>query len=118
MKTPIFAYEPGNLYVFESVEIAERGVEAIDVKNNLYLFFDAEGRKLEASVYKDKRGVELCSIKEPREPDFDKDLLRKLIIDLLRQISLVHPEIKYPDETLMRMSLDELAKESIMFATK
>jgi hypothetical protein len=118
MKPPIFVYDPGDLDVFESVELAERYIEAIDVKKNLYVYLDADGRKLTASVYKDKRGVELCSITEPTEAVFDEELLMKLIIDMLGHISRVHPKIGYSEETLTKMSLGELVKESLRFKTR
>jgi hypothetical protein len=47
---PVFADEHGDLSVFDSVDAMDRQIEAIDVENDEYEFFDAEGRRLAAHV--------------------------------------------------------------------
>jgi len=47
---PVFADDHGDLSVFDSVEAMDRQIEAIDVENDEYEFFDAEGRRLAADV--------------------------------------------------------------------
>jgi hypothetical protein len=47
MKTPIFIYaEDAYLIGFSTLDEAEKSLEAIDVEDNLYKGFDAEGRLL------------------------------------------------------------------------
>jgi hypothetical protein len=47
---PVFADEHGDLSIFDSVEAMDRQIEAIDVENDEFEFFDAEGRRLAADV--------------------------------------------------------------------
>jgi hypothetical protein len=50
IKSPVFADEHGDLSIFESVEKMDAHIEAIDVENNEYEFFDADGQRLTAEV--------------------------------------------------------------------
>jgi hypothetical protein len=105
MKTPIFVYQPNDLCVFESVKAAERYVEPIDVKNNEYIFYDAEGAVLRAMVVKDFLGIERTEIcEEPTQPDEPAEL-RKILSDFLTFVG-------HPKSDLEIMSLEDLVSKS------
>lgn len=93
MNTPIFLIEKGDVVVFDSTETAEAYVEPIDVINDEYVFYDAEGRLLSAAVIDNhvklsqidlepKHAIELATIlkrylkavREPGEVDEGHDL--------------------------------------------
>jgi hypothetical protein len=50
MKPPIIIDENGSLDFFKSVDDAERYLEPIDVRNQEYIAYDSEGRRLELRV--------------------------------------------------------------------
>lgn len=50
MKSPIILYGDGSLDFFKSVADAERYAEPIDVRNQEYVAYDSEGRRLELRV--------------------------------------------------------------------
>jgi hypothetical protein len=57
MKPPIFIYEPVDLNVFQSVEVAQSWLEPIDVEAGTYSAFDSEGKKLNLKVIKSKEAA-------------------------------------------------------------
>lgn len=111
MKPPIYVYEPNDLDVFESLELAERYIEAIDVKNNEYEYFDSEGRKLEASVYLDDRGIEMCRILDSEKYEPEPHRLKSLILDMLISLG-------YDKNIVGFWMLDQLVAESLRFKNK
>lgn len=46
MKPPIIVSENGDISIYDTLEEAILGLEAIDVRNNEYEFFDSEGYRL------------------------------------------------------------------------
>jgi hypothetical protein len=50
LTTPVFANENGDLSIYGSLDAMASYVEAIDVENGEYEFFDAAGWRLEATV--------------------------------------------------------------------
>ena len=73
MKSPIFLAYEGDIVAFESVEAAEADTEALDVKYDEFVAYDAEGRLLSATWTDDcmklspvdiepKHAVELAAI--------------------------------------------------------
>ena len=50
IQAPIIVDDHGDVLVFESVAIAERYLEPVDVENEEYVAFDSEGRKLDLIV--------------------------------------------------------------------
>jgi len=49
-RPPIFVEENGDVQAYDSLERAELDVEIVDVRNNLFRFFDSEGLVLRAEV--------------------------------------------------------------------
>jgi hypothetical protein len=68
MRPPIFAYNKGDLLVFDSVKAAELYIEPIDIANREYVFYDARGCVLEARIGKTgsfgRKRVELLTKEE------------------------------------------------------
>ena len=50
MKPPIIIHDNGDVEFYSSVQDAELDIEAVDVRNGVYRFFDSEGRELVAAV--------------------------------------------------------------------
>ena len=50
VRPPIIVNEHGDIHVFPSVEEAETYLEPVDVRNNEYVAYDSEGRRLILSV--------------------------------------------------------------------
>ena|SRR5215204_1884251 len=109
MKPPIFVYEPADLSVFESIAAAELGVEPIDVRNNEFLYYDAEGRILEASVVTDERGIERTLI--TGSDAFNKPGLKHALVEFFSALHYSRPELE-------NMELFELVNESLKFTTE
>lgn len=113
MNKPIIYYETedGSIIIFESVEKAERYIEPIDLKIGDSVFFDSEGRILEAYVVEDSRGIEKTVITDSNEENFDKTKLRQILIDFLEYLN-------YSSLELEKMELKEIVKESLNFKTE
>jgi len=50
MKTPLIADNRGDILVFESLSDASSYLEPIDIRNGEYVFYDAEGNRLQAII--------------------------------------------------------------------
>ena len=50
MRPPIIVHARGDVSIYESVDEAQRDVEAVDVRNGEYEFYDSEGRVLRGVV--------------------------------------------------------------------
>ena len=106
MKPPIYIYERRDLSVLTTVDGAERSIEATDVRNGIYQFFDAEGTELEATVYLDNRGIELCRISVAETPKARPRTLHEILVDLLAVDEAQRNVLgTRPLEELVRMSL-------------
>ena len=79
-KMAIFAVENGDITVFKTVEVAEKYIEPIDVKNNEYKIYDSRGFVYSASVVK-KSNLEYVKIKKKKEKDLKS--LGRAVIDFL-----------------------------------
>lgn len=106
---PIFAYDPADLLVFETVRKAERYIEPIDAKDNKY--FDADGQILTVLIEKDFKGIERTIIKESDAPQYDKTELRRIILDTLEYVNYSRQEIE-------NKTFSELIDEILKFKTE
>lgn len=59
MKFPIILNENGDLSFYNSLQMAEKAVEVVDVKNGEYEGFDATGRRLQFMIV-DSSHVKIC----------------------------------------------------------
>jgi hypothetical protein len=71
---PILIDERGDISLYVSSERAASHVEAIDVLNGEYEFFDAAGRRLLATVDRNRVGLEI----DPTRPPEPESLERRL----------------------------------------
>lgn len=99
MKSPFILYELGNIEIFDSLNTLCLDVEAIDVKNDEYLFFDSTGMVLLPSIHEESEKVEL-----QESDNKSKIVLRYLLIQFLQQFD-------YSLKTLRSMDLDMLIQE-------
>ena len=109
IKEPIFAYDPADLLVFETVWKAERYIEPIDADDSIY--FDDEGQILKASVENDNKGIERTIIRETNAPQYNKVKLRQIIVDTLEYVN-------YSKQELENKTFPELLEEIIKFKTE
>jgi hypothetical protein len=72
---PVFANNRGGVSVFDSVEAMARQVEVIDIENDEYEFFDAEGQRLAAEVHGGRVTFHIETSREP-EPERLASVLR------------------------------------------
>lgn len=76
MKAPIIVDENGSVDAFQTVESAERYLEAIDIKNEEYQIYDSEGRLLKGE-FSDLWGpVTLRAVED--EPSHQAELIEAL----------------------------------------
>lgn len=54
LSPPFWVFENNLLYIFESLEKLQSSLEAIDVENDEYVFFDNQGNLLKISVITEK----------------------------------------------------------------
>lgn len=66
MKPPIIIDENGALTFFKSLTDAERYLEPIDVRNQEYIAYDSEGRRLELRVEEEEVGAGLLGFGKTR----------------------------------------------------
>jgi hypothetical protein len=112
MNKPVIYYDKQDgCIIFESAEKAGRYIEPIDFKNSNGIFFDSEGRILQASVVLDSRGIENTIVEYNREENFNKSELKQILIDFLEYLD-------YPRQELEEMELSELIGESLKFKTE
>jgi hypothetical protein len=111
MKEPvIYDDNADGCIIFESAEHAGRYIEPIDFKNGNGVFYDSEGRVLQASIVVDKRGIENTVVEYSTEENFNKSELKRILIDLLEYVD-------YPRLELEKMKLSLLIRESLKFKT-
>lgn len=100
---PIIVDEHGDMSFFESVEHAERKLEAIDVRNEEYVAYDSEGRLLRVTIERgeapiffglDKTTVDYVVIESAEDEPSHAPQLRAALVDFLERIgvSLDDPE--------------------------
>lgn len=106
IKPPVIVDETGPIYIFESVEYAERYLEPIDVEDNRYVAFDSEGRLLRLLPTHPR-----ISIEAAEEVPNHGEVVRELLIQFLKNCGSVDPN-------LSSLSLQELAKRSLAFPTR
>lgn len=102
MKLPIVIVEGRDVGIFRTVGDAERKLEAIDVKKQIFKGYDAEGRRLHLSTYEDLRhwlfgmvcqSIELVAIESESEPtaqDELKEILTRYLADIGRPLENSH----------------------------
>ena len=100
MSGPIFVVSDGSdVMLFERVEAAEGWLEAIDVLNQEFEIFDADGRRLQATAESDESSV-VIGDSAGRAPEPER--LRVVLRDYLLAVQALRPE-------LVEMTQDELS---------
>lgn len=90
MRPPIILGEAGDVTVYATQEDAERSVEPIDVKRELYIAYDSEGRALRFIVHT-KHGLfsrEWVSLQEQESEPTHQQQLHDLLCTFLQQIGI------------------------------
>ena len=98
MVPPIVLDENGDVQIFPSVDAVTSYVEAIDVLNNEYAFYDSTGRVLEAQVRNGK-----VSLTPTDKSESDSAVLRNHIARVLSLLGV-------SDETAARLPFTELSR--------
>ena len=106
IKPPIIVDETGYITVFETIEYAERYLEPIDVEEERFVAFDSTGRLLRLTAT--PRSVH---IEAAEEVPNHGDVVRELLIKFLHGCRVNDPQ-------LSSLSLEELARRSLAFATR
>jgi len=106
IKPPIIVEESGDTEVFESIEYAERYLEPIDVEEERYVAFDSTGRLLRLTAT-----PQSVTIEAAEEVPNHGEVVRELLIRFLKHCGSSDPD-------LSSLSLEELARKSLAFATR
>jgi hypothetical protein len=107
MTPPIFLDNKGDLSVFDSIELAEGYVEAIDVRNDEYVGYDSEGRLLSFRIVPGPGAyVEYVKIEDAEATPSRSAELRAKIISYLVAVG-------YPEKDLQNLSLREVVEKSL-----
>ena len=105
MKPPIIVSDPGNIYLFKSVQEAERYLEPPDVKDSQTIVYDSEGRRLSLEVVSEPDtklvgivvsgiGIDKVTIGREESLPVNGDELRQVLIDFLVRTGSA-PELFY-----------------------
>ena len=106
IKPPIIVDETGYITVFETIEYAERYLEPIDVEEERFVAFDSTGRLLRLTATPRSVHVEAAE-----EVPNHAEVVRELLIEFLNTYVPNDPQ-------LSSLSLEELARRSLAFATR
>lgn len=104
MRLPIIVCEQGDILCFESIELAERYLEPIDICNDEYRCFDADAQELTLTVMR-RIGIfnkDIVKISETQGGESKKKFLREVVSDFLVRCGILGL-----DET-HRLNLHEL----------
>lgn len=86
---PVIVDENGDVQPYHSMESAIRAVEAVDVANNEYAFYDSTGRVLEGRVQKGK-----VSLIPTSRFESDSTSLRERILQVLSLLGVAEQNLK------------------------
>jgi hypothetical protein len=106
IEPPVIVDEKGPIYIFESVETAERYLEPIDVEENRYVAFDSVGRLLRIIPT-----TPVVTIEAAEELSNHAARVRELLIKLLQDCGSTDPK-------LSNLTLPELVQRSLAFKTR
>lgn len=106
IEPPIIVDETGPIYVFQSVEAAERYLEPIDVAKNRYVAFDSQGRLLRLQATSPRVTIEAAE-----EYPNHAETLRQLLVKFLKDMGL-------PEVDVIEKSLPELVESSLKYHTR
>jgi hypothetical protein len=106
IEPPVIVDETGPIYVFESVEDAEIGLEPIDVEDNRYIAFDSAGRLLRLLPTTPRVTIEAAE-----EVPNHAEQVRELLIEFLENFRSTEPD-------LSNLTLPELVQKSVAFKTQ
>jgi hypothetical protein len=106
IQPPVIVDESGDTDVFETIEYAERYLEPIDVEEERYVAFDSAGRLLRLSATPQSVHIEAAE-EIPNHAEVVHELLLKFLNDCGSD-----------DPRLSSLSLGELARRSLAFATR
>jgi|CXWL01.1.fsa_nt_gi hypothetical protein len=98
MKPPIIISENGSLIFFRSLAEAERYLEPIDVRNQEYVAYDSEGRRLDLRVEKEVFAIGLLRLRQiarervridqAQEDSAHPEELKNILQDILKKIGI------------------------------
>jgi len=108
MSEIVIAYEHGDILIFDSRERAEKYLEPIDVKNDEYILYNGDGKRLIANVVRDSNGIDRTVIFEDRVDNSAQDELREILTRLLTLSG-------FDLDSLKNMTLSELVSVSLKF---
>lgn len=112
MKLPIIISEHGDVSVFNTIEAAEQYLEAIDVKNNEYIAYDANGKLLNLKiVLKGKQQIEHVQVCENNNDMEEPETLRTILLNLLLQFGVPIPE-ESPLDKIIEKTIDRIGYTS------
>ena len=89
MNLPIIINDSGDVSFFQTVENAELYLEAIDVKNNEYVAYDANGNLLNLDLEtRGKPPIDYVVIRNHKKSTVNASTLRDLLISSLSQLNV------------------------------
>ena len=110
MRAPIVVVEGNDIHIYLSIGAAESSIEPIDVRADVYRFFDATGIQLRADILKLPGLLAREQIKlspaSISDPDFLQSTLRKFLFRATNQ--------EYPSDTPLAILVATVAE----FVTK
>lgn len=107
MQPPIIVDGEGDVLLFDSVKKAEQYLEPIDVRNNRYVVYDAEGRILRGEIVRQFLAVRVKLV-PVSEAGAATAALRHVLIEFLRRTG-------GSSRKLEELSLQELFSEMMRF---
>lgn len=116
-RPPIFIEESGDVESYDALSQAELDVEAVDIRNKMFQFFDSEGVVLEPNVVASagqsgflrrflSPQVERVKLVAPDDAERRPELLKAILRDFLSRVGTKAAGMS--DEELARAGLDEL----------
>lgn len=107
----VIAYEHGDVIVFGSIFAAERYLEPIDVRNEEYILYNGNARRLIPNVEVDSGSIERVVITFDENEPLHTSELREILTGLL---TFAGEKV----EILEQMSLEHLVLESLKFRSQ
>ncbi len=111
MRLPIFAYEHGDLLIFPTLQAAQSYLEPIDIRNDEYVVYGADGEILEITVQSCQPAINSSDL-----PKYDARTLRQYVLSFLEHLTSLGLLADY-DPPLGLMDLDHLVSIAERFPT-
>ena|ERR1700686_3872233 len=105
MRPPIIAAVSGDLLLFHKAEGLESELEAIDISNGEYRFYDADGQVLDPDIDAEER----IRLRPSEPPKREPEILAGLICGFLNRVDQDRSQLS--PAVIQAMSLDQLVIE-------